>query len=178
MKNLRLQSKHITIFLFLLLAELPTNLIWAICYDTPRAAIEAIDAKSLFSQTVESRGYRVMKIQSDPLIGKRWAMIADCGHPEWPAFALGIGSFVTPKDMNRTLAELLKPVPVVHAGDVVRLWRQEKALRIEVAGISEESGGLGSTIRVRRLRSSAEDQSTQQQFSGIVRGPSNVEIQP
>jgi hypothetical protein len=70
------------------------------------------------------------------------------------------------------------PIPVVRAGDIVRLWKQEDLLRIEVAGIAEESGGLGKTIRVRLLHRSADDQGNQERFSGIVRGPSDVEMQP
>jgi flagella basal body P-ring formation protein FlgA len=69
-------------------------------------------------------------------------------------------------------------IAVVHAGDIVRLWRQEDLLRIEVAGVSEESGSLGQTIRVRLLRRDAENQTIQEQFSGIVRGQSDVEMQP
>jgi hypothetical protein len=67
---------------------------------------------------------------------------------------------------------------VVHAGDIVRLWKQEDLLRIEVAGVSEETGGLGKIIRVRLLRRNADDQAIQERFSGIVRGPSDVEMQP
>jgi hypothetical protein len=44
--------------------------------------------------------------------------------------------------------------------------------------VSEESGGLGKTIRVRLLRRNADDQVIQERFSGIVRGPSDVEMQP
>ena len=57
------------------------------------------------------------------------------------------------------MGEGAKTAPVVRAGDIVRLWRQESSLRIEVAGVSEESGGLGKTIRVRLLRRNTDDQS-------------------
>jgi hypothetical protein len=66
----------------------------------------------------------------------------------------------------------------VRAGDIVMLWKQENLLRIEVTGISEESGSLGKTIRVRLLRRTTDDQFAQEQFSGIIRGPSDVEMQP
>jgi flagella basal body P-ring formation protein FlgA len=69
-------------------------------------------------------------------------------------------------------------IPVVHAGDIVRLWRQEELLRIEVVGVSQESGGLGKAIRVRLLRQNTDNQAIQEQLSGIVRGPSDVEMQP
>jgi flagella basal body P-ring formation protein FlgA len=108
-------------------------------------------------------------------------MIVSCGHPEWPAFAFpanGAISIKTLQEGDRSLTESVKTAPVVRAGDIVRLWRQESLLRIEVAGVSEESGGLGNTIRVRLLRRNPDDQSIPEQFSGVVRGPSNVEIQP
>jgi hypothetical protein len=60
----------------------------------------------------------------------------------------------------------------------VRLWKQEDLLRIEVAGVSEESAGLGQTVRVRLLRGNTDDQSISEHFSGVVRGPSNVEMLP
>ena len=41
--------------------------------------------------------------------------------------------------------------PVVRAGDVVRLWSREEDVRIEVAAMAEESGGLGKTVRVRLM---------------------------
>jgi hypothetical protein len=44
--------------------------------------------------------------------------------------------------------------------------------------VSEESGGLGKTIRVRLLHRGTDDQSIRQKFSGVVRGPANVEMQP
>jgi hypothetical protein len=150
----------------------------AACYSTPDMAVDAITSSQL-SRASDSRGYRVVKIQSDPILGKSWAMIASCGHPEWPARALP--TTVTsqgraPGAVELLLAKSAKAVPVVRAGDVVRVWRQESLLRIEVAGVSEENGDLGQTIRVRLLRRNNDDQSVQEQFSGIVRGPSNVEI--
>jgi flagella basal body P-ring formation protein FlgA len=55
---------------------------------------------------------------------------------------------------------------------------QEDFLRIQMAGIAEQNGDLGGTIRVRIMRTNGDDQSMLQQLSGIVRGPSDVEIQP
>jgi hypothetical protein len=66
----------------------------------------------------------------------------------------------------------------VHAGDLVQLWRQENFLRIEIPGVSEETGDLGKTIRVRLLHRNTDDQSAPEHFSGVVRGPFSVEIQP
>jgi len=151
------------------------------CYDTPRIAIDALEHNSSVSLASENSGYRVTRLQSDPVLGQKWAMITSCGHPERPAFALpanGASSLRAPQEVERSLAGGAKTAPLIRAGDIVRLWRQENLLRIEVAGVSEESGSLGKTIRVRLLRRNTDDQSTPEQLFGVVRGPSNVEIQP
>jgi hypothetical protein len=152
-----------------------------ICYETPRMAVDAVVTTSSVSPTSQSRGYRVARIQPDAVLGQRWAMVASCGHPEWPTFAVpanGTLSFTAPRNAEGRLIESTRTTPVVRAGDIVRLWKQENLLRIEVAGVSEESGGLGKTIRVRLLRRNTEDQSIPEQFSGVIRGPSDVEMQP
>jgi hypothetical protein len=153
---------------------------WAACYSTPRAAIDALIANSSFSPTVATAGYRVTRIELDAVLGQRWAMIARCDHPEWPGVAFpanGVSSLATSKAPELSVIDELRTAPVVQAGDVVRLWRQESFLRIEVAGVSEESGGLGKTVRVRLLHRNGDNQLIQGQFSGIVRGPSDVEMQ-
>jgi hypothetical protein len=151
------------------------------CYTTPRTALDALVANPSFSPTLKNDGYRVTRIESDQVLGRRWAMIARCGHSEWPVFALpanGASLPTSPQEAKRSVSENLRTVPVIRAGDVVRLWRQESLLRIEVAGVSEESGGLGKTIRVRLLHRGTDDQSIPQKFSGVIRGPGNVEMQP
>jgi hypothetical protein len=153
----------------------------ATCYSTPRTAIDAVITGSLSDPDLKSGDYQVVRIQPDSVLGQRWAMIANCDHPEWPAFALPVNRASSPKapqGEKRSLTESVRTAPVVRAGETVRLWRQESLLRIEVAGVSEESGDLGKTIRVRLLRRNTDDQSIPEQFSGVVRGPSNVEILP
>jgi flagella basal body P-ring formation protein FlgA len=129
---------------------------------------------------MKTDGYKVMKIQSDLLLGQRWAILSSCSHPEWPEFALQLTgrSPITPPQKTATSLREDVPAPsVVHAGDLVQLWKQESLLRIEMPGVSEESGGLGKTVRVRLLHRQVDDQSAPEHFIGIVRGPSNVEIQ-
>jgi hypothetical protein len=152
----------------------------AACYSTPRTAIDALVANSSFSPVSVNDGYRVTRIELDQVLGQRWAMIARCDHPEWPVFALpanGPSSLSLPQEAMRPVTETLNAVPVVRAGDFVRLWRQEGLLRIEVAGVSEESGGLGKTIRVRLLHRSTDDQSIPKRLTGVIRGSSDVEMQ-
>jgi hypothetical protein len=180
--SLRSQLRYAGVISLLIFQEIGIAVpVQASCYNTPHTAIDALQTNSSVSLTSENSGYRVTKIQSDPVLGQTWAMIASCSHPEWPALALpanGINSLKTSQGVEQPLSDSIKTSLVIHAGDIVRLWKQESLTRIEVAGVSEESGGLGKTIRVRLLRSNLDDQSIPEQFSGVVRGPSNVEIQP
>jgi hypothetical protein len=180
--RLHLQLRYVRLISLLVLpGALVTTLTQAACYKTPRTAIDALQTNSSVSFTSETSGYRVTRLQSDPVLGQRWAMIANCGHPEWPVFALPAGevsSLEKTQETKHPLIESAKASPVVRVGDLVRLWKQESLLRIEVAGVSEESGSVGKTIRVRLLHSNTDGQSAPEEFSGVVRGPSDVEIQP
>jgi flagella basal body P-ring formation protein FlgA len=42
-------------------------------------------------------------------------------------------------------------VPVIHAGDLVRLWSSDSNVRLEMAVVSLEYGRLGQVIHVRRI---------------------------
>jgi hypothetical protein len=154
------------------------NTALAACYRTPLMAIAAASATS-YSSISEKLGYRVERIQSDPVLRQTWAMVIRCDHPEWPAVAIPLRDSILPLRLREQ--ERAKDIPgsvVIRAGEIVRLWRQETSLRIEVAGISEGNGGLGDQIKVRLLRRNTDDQSIGEQFSGIVRGPSDVEMKP
>jgi flagella basal body P-ring formation protein FlgA len=106
-------------------------------------------------------------------------MIVHCGHPGWPAVALPLRNSILPIRLReQERANNISASVVIRAGEVVRLWRQESSLRIEVAGISEGNGGLGDLIKVRLLRRNTDDQFIPEQLSGIVRGPSDVEMKP
>jgi hypothetical protein len=171
----RLELRYIaTITVFAFQWIFVANSARAACYDTPRAAIDALVANTAAPLTSKSGGYKVIVTQSDPVLGKRWAMVASCDHPERPAFALPCDGV----QLNGHLSmQNIPEAVVVHAGDTVRLWRQDALLRIETAGVSEESGAIGKTIRLRLLHGNLEDQSSSAQLVGIVRGPLDVEIQ-
>jgi hypothetical protein len=154
----------------------------ATCYNTPTVAVSSMKPGSSLSPTTDGGGYRVTSIESDPISGQRWAMITSCDHPERPAFSLlADGSDSAGHPLLRqpqAVTSKAQVTPVVHAGDTVRLWRQEDVLRIELAAVAEENGSLGKLIRVRLLRRNTDDQSTQTEFAGIVRGRLDVEMQP
>ena len=151
----------------------------AACYRTPRAAMDAFIASPSPTLASENEGYRVKRIALDKVLARRWVMVARCDHPEWPAItfpAEGAGWLASPQTAEHSLAGV-RTAPIVRAGDVVRLWKQESSLRIELAGVSEESGGLGKTIRVRLLHRNTDEHSIPEQFSGVIRGPLDVEMQ-
>jgi hypothetical protein len=150
------------------------------CYSTPSAAIESLKASLSPSPALYSSGYRVIGVQSDPVLGQRWAMVASCEHAEWPVLAVqtGASDAAALSQKNQVLTVNSSSIPMVHAGEIVRLWKQEDLLRIEVAGVSEESGSLGKTIQVHLLPQSTDGQGVPKRFSGIVRGPLDVEMQP
>lgn len=154
----------------------------AACYSTPSMAVEAFVTSSPVPSALKKGGYQVTRITLDSVLGRRWATIASCSHSEWPVFALpapGRRSIVlSPSETQRSVTDSVGGVPLVRAGEIVRLWRQENLLRIEVAGVSEESGSLGKIIRVRLLRTNKDAQLIPKQYLGVIRGPSDVEMQP
>lgn len=140
----------------------------------PCVSLEEIAAFSLHTSGLyglEARGgsYRVNEVMQDSVLGQRWAMVSSCDHPEEPAFAVLTEEVTADK---ASVAGDERAAVVVHAGDVVRLWRQEDNLRIEMAAMSEENGGTGKTIRVRLIGIN----SAEHQFIGIVRGVGDVEM--
>ena len=142
----------------------------AVCAASPAAAVSFNETNSgLVMQGGE--GYRVTSVHWDSVLRKGWAMVARCGHPEGPEMAL-------PTHARTFVGEsaVVAGAPlVVRAGDTVRLWRMENLLRIDVEAVAEESGGVGKSIRVRLVRASAEGQAGQ--MAGVVRGPSDVEME-
>ena len=142
------------------------------------ATHENAEEQMLLPQTA---GYRITKIIRDPLLHQQWAMAVSCGHPERPSIAIPLpeqrldatlSPSTTPTDSHGS-----NPFPIVHAGDVVQLVAREPNLRMEIAGRAEQSGALGSKVRVRSLNSGF-DIGRDQTFVGIVRGPGKIEIQP
>jgi hypothetical protein len=150
------------------------------CAKSPTAAVELFRSSSPKPVHESGSGYRVTGIRWDPLLRQNWARVANCEHPERPEVSLRMEAMkaVSGHLIGRTGPEISPFVAVVHAGDVVRLWRREDLLRIEVTGVAEESGGVGKKIRVRLLRRNTDDQSKEEQFTGIIRGPLDVEMLP
>jgi hypothetical protein len=140
------------------------------CVSLPEIAGDFLPSSGLSALVAKGGSYRVSEVRWDPVLEQRWAVVASCEHPEQPTFAV-----LTNETIAGKASSLRKEdgAPVVRAGEVVRLWRQEDNLRIEVTAMSEENGGLGKAIRVRLMGGG----SAEQQFIGIVRGVADVEMQ-
>jgi hypothetical protein len=153
----------------------------AICFRTPAMALRVTTSEDATGTTMaQTEGYRIATVRRDPLLHQRWAMVASCGHPERPLIAMllpeqSVGAVLASKS-NSKEDRRSNPFPIVHAGDLVQLLAREKNLRMEIAGKAEESGALGSIVRVRQLNSGF-DMGREQTFVGIVRGPGKIEIQ-
>ena len=149
----------------------------AVCASTPVAAVSLNETNN--GQIMQGDdGYRVTSVRWDPLLRQGWAMVARCGHPEWPEVGLPtrMSSLTSKREEGTMLIGVVNVPFVVRAGDTVRLWCRENELRIEVAAVAEESGGVGKSIRVRLVRAGMEGQ-IEQQMVGVVRGPADVEMQ-
>jgi hypothetical protein len=151
----------------------------AVCASTPAKAVAGEVGKSAApSSSGGGAGFRVTFVRWDPVLRQRWAMVASCDHPEWPAVELPALLGRDPSSGRPGNGEGFLPVlPVVGAGDVVRLWSRQDDVRIEVAAMAEESGGLGKTVRVRLMPRNTLGPQLEEKLLGVVRGPHDVEMQ-
>src|SRR5271154_4961320 len=85
-----------------------------------------------FASQIASRSdtsaYRVSRIQSDPILGKKWAMLISCEHSEWPVIALPIdntGTLHWPQCPPWVSGPDAQPKPMVHVGEAIRAWKHE-----------------------------------------------------
>jgi hypothetical protein len=160
--------------------------------------------------------YRLTQIVVDPELHRRWALIANCTHPERPLeiVALSRGHVIVPTRAAKyfpllpsisglaqhrvstevasgpaippppnvlalTAAVIAKTsvpdpsttVPVIRAGDLVRLWSSDGNVRLEMAAVSVEYGRVGQIIHVRRMGQTA-------LLAGVVVGEDSAELIP
>ncbi len=159
----------------LICISLLTAIAKAECYGTPQAAVDAVVSAHSSRSGTEGIGYRVIKIQSDPLLSRSWAVVARCDHPAWSML------FVPASAALPILSKAEQASPdlsfVVHAGDRVRLWRREAWLQIQTVAVCEQNGKLGERIRV-RLQRRNDTELAPEQVMAIVQDQSDVEITP
>jgi hypothetical protein len=152
------------------------------CVSNPSTAIGSVRTSASLSSAQNSGDYRVQAYRWDPILLRKWLTIANCNHPERPTFAILaheenddlILDTASSRRDNRILEESPHALPaLVRAGDIVRLWRQEDNVRIEAIAVSEESGSLGKSVRVRLVQVG---NPVEQQFIGVISGPADVEL--
>lgn len=160
--------------------------------------------------------YRLVRIVVDPELHRRWALIANCTHPERPlqivalsaeqptlptppAPALPLASpartvaphivqaegmhhpqiSLSPSGRPPTAPIPMSPstpspsamVPVIRAGDLVRLWGSDANVRLEMEVVSLEYGHVGQIIHVRRMGQTA-------LLAAVVVGTDSAELIP
>ncbi len=161
------------------------------CANTPAAAIEAMRAgkmADLQAAGLQATGFRVESVRWDAAQRQTWAVIRSCDHAERPALArladLPHGAPVAQTGSSAALvsAQSLQAnttVAVVHAGEVVRLWRADSQAHIELMATAEENGAVGGKVRLRLLTPKEADgqYAPPRYFAGIVRGPADVEME-
>jgi hypothetical protein len=124
-------------------------------------------------------GYRVLARRWDTVLRMGWELRQDCAHPEWPARSVAIGA-VASGGVDTACVPVrvsIAPPILVRAGDAVRLWLQDEAVRIEMSGVAEQSAHNGERVLVRVSKQDAEEGLTVQHIAGTVRGAGDVEME-
>jgi Chaperone for flagella basal body P-ring formation len=127
-----------------------------------------------------SQGLVLRELRWDSVLRRSWAVFANPAHPERPAVVVP----AEPAEAARAEAEFAgrgteaRPVPVVHAGDRVRLWSAERNLRLQLTAVAEEDGAVGELVRVRIAGAAWAVDAAAQTLRGVVRGAADVELEP
>jgi hypothetical protein len=121
----------------------------------------------------------------DPILHQHWISVADCNHPERPSLSRLDNSTSMKTDSISAPANHLWNNPaasgqptLVHAGENVRVFRQEDTLRVEIHGVAEQNAGLGKPVRVRLPKVGIDAEQAQKEIVAVVSGPAAVEMQP
>jgi len=126
--------------------------------------------------TPSADGYRVTRVRRDDVLPVSWAIVERCGHPDWPAVSVameGPGVRVARTEAVPAVVTVRAQV-AVRVGDTVRVWRQDRNSRLEMAAVSDEGGAVGDRIR---LHVASADGEPVRYCFGLVRGPANVEME-
>ena len=154
------------------------------CAKTPVAAIEA--ARAGQTAAFQATGFRVESVRWDAAQRQTWAVIRSCDHAERPTLAMLTDlprNLVGAAPSAGAMPVLGQIIPansaVVHAGEVVRLWRADAQAHIELKAMAEENGAIGAKVRLRLLTLKEPDgqYAPPQYLAGIVRGPADVEME-
>ncbi|HTD54145.1 MAG TPA: flagella basal body P-ring formation protein FlgA [Silvibacterium sp.] len=134
------------------------------------AGSSPLDQQSLAPKTVE-HGF------SDPVLKRRWQLIVDRRHPDWPPQAIEVMptsplldvSLQAPGELP-ALPDAPAPAiaPMIQTGSGVELW-SEAPVHIRLSGTALQAAQLGQRIHVRVGISG-------KQLEGIVRGPRSIQL--
>jgi hypothetical protein len=185
---------------------------------TPQQALPSGSVAAAHESTSDSSSsfYRLARIVVDPELHRRWALIANCTHPERPLEIVPLSTehVIVPapavqalpsaipvakgaQRMNQTevprhpaisslpsapaasavvVRKTSTPdpsamAPMIHAGDLVRLWSSDGNVRLEMAVVSLEYGRVGQVVHLRRLGQTA-------LLAGVVVGKDSAELIP
>ena len=143
----------------------------------------AFAACSNTAATAENLRYQITSDRWDPILHRHWLFVVDCDHPERPLLSR-ISTTYMKNDLypafenNQKNSLTASNLPLVRAGQNVRVLRREDSLQIEINGVAEQSGGLGHQVRIRLSKVSTDIEQAQKEIVGIVSGLATVEMQP
>jgi hypothetical protein len=166
-------------------ASLPAAFVIAAAVWTLFAGPRALNAQT---QTDCGRdGYRVFARRWDAVLQRGWESRQACEHPDWPLRMVAItsgGGGAVPPGSATSLVRITEPAPeqmkqplLVKAGDSVRVWMQDEAVRIEMTGVVERSAHRGEHVIVQITRHDDESGLTVQRLAGTVSGTEEVEME-
>ena len=122
-------------------------------------------------------GYRVVAQRWDATLRMGWELRQDCAHPEWPARSVAVSAVLQSGRVQATEVSRNVRTLLVRAGDRVRLWQQDKNVRIEMTGVAEESARDGEHVVVRVTRQTEDANQAVRRIDGTVRGAGDVEME-
>jgi hypothetical protein len=137
-------------------------------------AVGACSEASL-DTTDKETAHCIVGLHRDSVLGSQFVTIRDTYHPERPALIVAAdGELLKRVTAERAPVSSLVGVPIVRAGQTVKLWKYEADMKTEMIGVAEDNGSSGQTIRV-RVRS-VFDEGRPQEIAGVVRGTASVEM--
>jgi hypothetical protein len=150
-------------------------ILWGVGICLPQAVRGQTEAAG----ASHTAGLVLRAMRWDPVLRRSWAVYWDPAHPERPAVSVPVvGAAAAVEPVAQVAAAVQRPQSVVHAGDQVRLWREERNLRLQLTAIAEENGAVGDPIRLRIPGASWGGMQADQPVRGIVRGTDEVEMAP
>ncbi|NYF80154.1 hypothetical protein [Granulicella arctica] len=153
------------------------------CASTPVAAVLAA-RDGIVRTGLSGKGFAVQEVRWDPLLRQSWAVVRSCDHADWPLLVMRTNLPASPRMVITDLSSTGRGdagMPIVRAGDLVRLWRIDEHAHLELMATAEENGAVGARVRVRLVAPKDGDaQWVQpvQYLAGVVRGPADVELEP